>query len=174
MPATLTLAPAVADLVKPLVWHQHDALGDAAILCLFSDAAPPAEVSVDAVVKAKLASPEVRAVSTIAGGLAKPVDLLLIVNAAAWSELGPTARVAYLDHGLSHFEVRIGDDRHVTYKLRNHDVGEFSAVAARHGQALPGLSGLLGALAEAGREVQLPDGRSVRLYESDEDEEEVA
>lgn len=68
-------------------------------------------------------------------------DALLTIDGIAWHELGPAARVALLDHELTHLElcekdgtVARDDLRRPKLKLRLHDVeiGGFREVMGRH------------------------------------------
>jgi hypothetical protein len=68
-------------------------------------------------------------------------DLVIMLNAQAWKELEPKQRLALVDHELCHATVatdkngeNIADERdRLCYRLKRHDLEEFTAVVKRHG-----------------------------------------
>lgn len=70
-------------------------------------------------------------------------DFVILLNQNFWLDplVTDTQRRAVLDHELCHAAVKLGDDGtpaidewgRVTYRLRKHDLEEFSAIAARYG-----------------------------------------
>lgn len=68
-------------------------------------------------------------------------DFVILLNKEAWETLSDSQREALLDHELSHCAVSLDDkgkprkdDRGRTvYRLRKHDIEDFTAVIRRHG-----------------------------------------
>lgn len=68
-------------------------------------------------------------------------DLVLVLNQEHWRTFGDEQRTALLDHELCHADVAIDSDmepkvdghQRQQFRLRKHDLEEFSAVVRRHG-----------------------------------------
>lgn len=70
-----------------------------------------------------------------------PYDFVIMVNQRFWGEANEAQRKALLDHELSHCEVSLDDEGdpkrdekgRVVYRMRKHDIEEFSGVVLRNG-----------------------------------------
>jgi hypothetical protein len=68
-------------------------------------------------------------------------DFVILLNQEAWNDLDHSQREALLDHELCHAQVartKDGDPKmdekgRIVYRLRKHDIEEFSEVVERHG-----------------------------------------
>jgi hypothetical protein len=68
-------------------------------------------------------------------------DLIILLNAEAWSRLEPSQRRALMDHELCHAQVatrKDGEPRRderdrLVYRIRHHDIEEFREIVERHG-----------------------------------------
>jgi hypothetical protein len=78
-------------------------------------------------------------------------DFVILLNEAAWTEFTADQRLALLDHQLCHCQIRLDkngesmeDERgRIVYRIRKHDVEEFSEIVARHGQWTPNMQHLV-------------------------------
>ena len=116
-------APEVENIAKEKVipdWHAD--LKDFNVCCLFTD--PMASKGRVVIAKIQKSPP---LVLTLTG-----YDLILTVNREAWEALSAKQRVAVVDHEFCHVEVA-EDGRP---RMIGHDIEEFHAVVARHGQWL--------------------------------------
>lgn len=68
-------------------------------------------------------------------------DLVIVLNQEYWTSFNEEQRLALLDHELCHADVAIDSDnepkvdghQRKQFRLRKHDIEEFSAVVKRHG-----------------------------------------
>jgi hypothetical protein len=71
------------------------------------------------------------------------IDLVILLNFEAWNDAGFTRehQLALLDHELCHFQVAVDEDGETKldernrqiYRIRGHDVEEFTEIVSRHG-----------------------------------------
>lgn len=71
------------------------------------------------------------------------IDLVILLNFEAWNhgDFTKEQQLALLDHELCHFQVAVDDDGElktddrgrIIYRIRGHDVEEFTEIVARHG-----------------------------------------
>lgn len=99
-----------------------------------------------------------------------PYDFVIMVNQRFWGEANEAQRKALLDHELSHCEVSLDDNGdpkrdekgRVVYRMRKHDIEEFSGVVLRNGIWKHDLEVFYSAL---------KSGKQVSLLEPAEDEQ---
>lgn len=92
-------------------------------------------------------------------------DFVILLNEAFWTDesVDDAQREALLDHELCHCGVKYGDDGEpvedergrVVYRVRKHDLEEFSEIASRHGTWKKNIEDFWRAL-QRGRQQRLP------------------
>ena len=66
--------------------------------------------------------------------LVSKVDFIIILSYDRWVKMEARQRAALLDHELCHCAPKFNrDDERVGWRIRRHDIEEFSAVIQRHG-----------------------------------------
>jgi hypothetical protein len=97
-------------------------------------------------------------------------DLVILLNRQAWDEFDGRMREALLDHELSHFAVsqdnETGEDKRdergrLCYRIRRHDVEEFTDIVERHGVWKRDLETFVRAAAEAKKTPLLTEARAL-------------
>ena len=95
-------------------------------------------------------------------------DFIIILNRETWEAFSEEQRAALLDHELCHAEVKYNDgqvefdDRgRIVYRIRKHDIEEFSEVVSRNGIWKNDLIAFAEAMADQQEELFL-DGTSLK------------
>jgi hypothetical protein len=99
-----------------------------------------------------------------------PFDFVVLLNAEWWQDgrVTDAQRRALLDHELEHATVKLDEDGEpardskdrVIYRLRKHDIEEFSSIVARHGTYKRDLEHFAAALRRGAKQGSLIDGPS--------------
>ncbi len=118
-------APEIKDLAAAVIEAYHPHLQDASIAYLLRRGTWKSKGQV-ITGKAAIAPEQWRLLSGC--------DLLLVINESVWDVLGNKGREVLLDHELSHFTPPAAEKTgNLHWKIREHDLQEFSEVVKRHG-----------------------------------------
>lgn len=78
-------------------------------------------------------------------------DFVMALNYKLWSELDETCQVAIVDHELCHAQVdddddgdvRVDEKGRICYRIKKHDLEEFTAIVGRYGQYRQGVKDMI-------------------------------
>jgi hypothetical protein len=127
MPATYWRAgDDVSALAEEIIGDHHPHLAEARIFFLFRDEAQETRGKVVLGKASKMSEKE----SAIAG---EHFDFKIELAHDYWKPGSPAFRRALLDHELCHCDAEEDEDGKLVYKMRSHDVEEFTAIIERHG-----------------------------------------
>lgn len=130
MPQTvITQAHEVERLAQPIIDKHHQHLAGARILYLFTTQERRHHTKTVLATAQKLSAIQRFLSSGEDASSDEGYDFLILVGTVEWSLLTPKQRVALIDHELCHCWA----DESGAWKLRAHDVEEFSDIVHRHG-----------------------------------------
>jgi hypothetical protein len=78
-------------------------------------------------------------------------DFVMALNFKLWSELDENCQVAIIDHELCHAQVdsddegnvRMDEKGRICYRIKKHDLEEFTSIVGRHGQYRQGVKDMV-------------------------------
>ena len=143
-------------LLDELVREYHEELKDARIVCAWALSWKPDADGRVTLGKCKKASELDRELS--------PYDFVILLSKDFWMDLhvSPEQRKALLDHELTHAAVsydergepKVDEKGRIVYRVRRHDLEEFSAIAERYGCWKKDIEGFADALRRARRKAR--------------------